>query len=129
MKDAKDAGQKLVDLVEFLNKYLPEPVKLVLFTSRQAPISKEQQKLLEEIAKLSRRVSLEVHDLDSSKEVASRYGVAAAPCTAVIGKRDFGQRFYGVTVGYELSSLLEALLMVSNGRSGPRAGGVDSSSR
>jgi glutaredoxin-like protein len=118
MTEPEDPGRKTIGLGEFLNKYLPAPVKLVLFTSRQAPASKEQRRLLEEIAKLSSKLSLEVHDLETNGDVAKRYAVAEAPCTAIVGTRDFGLRFYGVTVGHELSALLEVLLMASHGRSG-----------
>ncbi len=118
MTDAKDAGQKAVDLAGSLDKYLPEPVKIVLFTSKQASRSKDQRRLLEDVVKLSSRISLEVYDVESDREIASRYAVDEAPCTAILGKRDFGLRFYGVAAGHEFSTLIEAVLMVGNGRSG-----------
>ena len=91
-----------------------------MFTSKQAPLSAEQQRLLEELVSLSDRLSLEVHDMDTDAEAVGRYAVEFAPCTIVTGKRDYGVRFYGLTVGHELASLLETMLMVSNSRSGPQ---------
>lgn len=118
MAGAGDTKQETVNLREFLRQHLPEPVKLLLFTAKSAPLAKDQQGLLEDIVKLSERLSLEVFDLDADKEIAGRHGVDRAPCTVVAGRRDYGVRFFGLTGGYELSSLIEALLMVSNARSG-----------
>jgi glutaredoxin-like protein len=115
---APGGGRLEVGLAEFLRDYLPEPVTLVLFTAASAPTSREQQTLLEEFAKLSRQLTLEINDLAANREVAARYGVERAPCTIVRGRRDYGLRFYGVTAGHELATLLDALLMVSTGRSG-----------
>lgn len=37
------------------------------------------------------------------------------PAIAIIGEKDYGIRFYGIPAGYEFSSLLSAILMVSTG--------------
>lgn len=118
MASPGDKDQQAIALAEVLEKHLPEPVRLVLFTSKSAPLAKDQQRLLEEIVKLSKRLSLEVHDLDADREAAARHGVTRAPCTVVVGARDYGLRFSGVTGGYEAGSLIEAILMAGNARSG-----------
>lgn len=98
---------------------LKDPVTLVYFSQRHACGSCHQQReLLDELAALSDKIALEVHDLVDDAELAARYGVSKVPATAVIGERDYGIRFYGVTAGYEYSSLLEAIAMVSAGVSG-----------
>lgn len=118
MTDAHDTGREVIGIAELLQQHLPEPVKLVLFTSSSAPTSRDQQQLLEEIVKLSSRLSLAVYDLDANQDLGRAYDVDKAPCTAIIGARDYGMRFYGVTAGHELSTLLEGMLLASNGRSG-----------
>lgn len=118
MADAGDKERKTAGLEELLRQHLPGPVRLLLFTSRQAPFAAEQRRLLEELVKLSDRLSLETHDLEADAELARRHGVDKAPCTVVLGGRGAGLRFYGLTGGHELSSLLEALLMAGSARSG-----------
>jgi alkyl hydroperoxide reductase subunit F len=95
-------------------KQLHEPVRLVFFTQPHAcGACAEQQALLETLAGLSDRLSLEVHPLDSREAVD--YGIDKVPATVVRGKADHGIRFYGLTGGYEFGSLLEAIQLVSTG--------------
>lgn len=67
---------------------------------------------------LSDKFVLEIHHLEEDKELAARYKVDKVPATLIIGKRDNGIRFYGITLGYEFPSLLSAIMMASTGRSG-----------
>jgi glutaredoxin-like protein len=73
---------------------------------------------LNELASLSGMIDLRVKDLMSPEDEAAKYGVDKIPATAVLGKEDYGIRFYGLTAGYEFTSLLESPLMVSTGLSG-----------
>jgi NADH-dependent peroxiredoxin subunit F len=100
-------------------KNLVAPVTLLYFTQ---PVScgacREQQTLLEQLVALSDELKLEVRQLAADDHEAKRYGIDKVPATVVLGERDPGIRFYGLTSGYEFTSLLEAILMVSTGRSG-----------
>lgn len=98
---------------------LVKRVKLVFFTQPNACPSCEQQfELLKEVASLSDKLELEVYDFVLHGDEARNFKIDKIPATAVIGKKDYGIRFYGLTVGYEFASLLEAILMVSTERSG-----------
>ncbi|MDX9762145.1 MAG: protein disulfide oxidoreductase [Desulfomonilia bacterium] len=99
---------------------LVQPVKLVFFTQEMACEScRQQDGLLRTVAGLSDKLTLEVYDLVKDPGKAREYGVAKVPGTAVVSeKKDYGIRFYGVTAGYEFSSLVEAIFMVSRGSSG-----------
>ena len=102
-----------------LLKRLETPVNLVFFTQEHACVScREQETLLREIAALSDKLSFERRDLLADGDLARSYGINKVPATAVIGIKDYGIRFYGMTTGYEFSSLIEAILMASLGRSG-----------
>lgn len=93
---------------------LQDPVHLLFFTQPHAcGACREQQALLEALAALSDKLSLEVHPLDSSQ--AAGHGIDKAPATVVRGTTDPGIRFYGLTGGYEFGSLLEAIQLVSHG--------------
>jgi len=94
-------------------------VKLVFFTQKNAcQTCQAQLELLRELSSLSDKIELETYDLVEDGEQIRRFGIERIPATAVIGKKDYGIRFYGVTAGYEFQSLLQAILMVSAGSSG-----------
>ncbi len=98
---------------------LDRPVRLAYFTQKNAcGACREQQLLLEELTALSPKLTLEVRELVADAPEAKRYGVDKVPATLVLGDKDYGIRFYGLTGGYEFGSLLEAIVMVSTGKSG-----------
>jgi len=97
---------------------LKSPVRLVFFTGKNGcPACGRQEELLRELCKLTDLLKLEVHDLVLDGDLAMNYKVDKVPATAVVGDKDYRIRFYGLTGGYEFTSLLEAILLVSGGRS------------
>lgn len=74
------------------------------------------RRILQELAGLSDRVTLEEHSLATEPEMAVQYGIARAPAAAIIGAEDYGVRFYGMPAGYEFVTLLDLILDVSKGR-------------
>lgn len=98
---------------------LKNPVRLVFFKEKgSCPTCARQEELLREVCALSGRLKLETHDLVLDGDTARNYRIDKAPATAVLGERDYGIRFYGLTAGHEFTSLLEAILLISGGRSG-----------
>lgn len=107
------------EVKRILAETVTRPVRLVFFGQRHACAAcAEQQELLQAIAALSERLTLEIKDFEKDAAEAARLGIDKIPATAVIGERDHGIRFYGLCGGYEFTSLLEAILMVGSGRSG-----------
>ena len=74
--------------------------------------------MLEELAALSDKLSLEVYDFLLDKEKVAEYGVDKVPATVVCNGKDYGIRYYGMPAGYEFSTVLDAILDVSRGDSG-----------
>ena len=98
---------------------LPEPVKLIMFTqAMECQFCHETRELMEEVAALSDKLSVEVYDFIKDKERVLHYGIDKIPATVVEGKKDYGIRFFGIPSGYEFPSLMEAVLRVSTGESG-----------
>ncbi|MDO8805285.1 MAG: FAD-dependent oxidoreductase [Elusimicrobiota bacterium] len=96
---------------------LKSPVRLLLFTQKSAcPTCDRQEGLLRELCALTDLLKLEVHDLVLDGDTSLNYKIDKTPATAVVGARDYGIRFYGFTGGYEFTSLLEAIIMVSSGQ-------------
>lgn len=98
---------------------LVSPVKIAFFTQENAcPSCSQQRELLEELVSLSKKLELKIYDFVLHGDEVVNYKIDKIPATAVVGKQDYNIRFYGVTLGYEFNSLLEAILMVSTGNSG-----------
>ena len=95
------------------------PVKLVHFTQElNLEYGREARQLLEELAAMSDKLSLEVYNFLLDQEKVAAYGVDKVPATAVRNTKDYGVRFFGLPAGYEFSALLDAILAVSKGESG-----------
>ncbi|RMD68208.1 MAG: hypothetical protein D6819_09950 [Gammaproteobacteria bacterium] len=115
-EDAMPVDPKSLEEAKRLFARLQRPVRLVFFTQPFACAAcREQKALLEALAGLSDKVTLEVHQFAEDAEAVRTYGIERVPATAVVGERDYGIRFYGITAGYEFPSLLEAILLVSTG--------------
>lgn len=100
-------------------KRLKNPVKLLVFTQTIAcDFCAQTEEIAREVANLSDKISLEVYNFVTDKPVADRYGVDKIPATVVVGEKDYGIRFFGIPAGYEFTSLIEDIIMVSAGDSG-----------
>jgi glutaredoxin-like protein len=98
---------------------IKEPVKLVYFTQElECQFCRETRQLLEELKELSEKLSLEVYNFQLDQEKVAQYKIDKIPATVVEGEKDYGIRFYGIPSGYEFSSLLESILLVSQKESG-----------
>ena len=102
---------------EHFEKNLVEPVTLLFFTQTIAcQFCRETQQVLEELAGLSDRIALEAYNFVNDKEIATKYAIDKIPATVVMGAKDYGVRFYGIPSGYEFTSLVEAVVAVSRGK-------------
>ena len=109
--DATEIRERLREMVE--------PVKLIHFTQElNLEYGLETRRLLEEVAALSDKLTLEVHNFLIDKEKVTEYGVDKVPATVIRNGKDYGIRFYGIPAGYEFSTFLDAILNVSKGDSG-----------
>ena len=58
---------------------------------------------------------MESYDFTLDKEKVEQFKIDKVPATVIMGKEDFGIRFYGITAGYEFASLLETIYMIASG--------------
>jgi len=94
-------------------------VKLVMFTQEvECEYCQLTREMVEEIAALSDKISVEVHDFVQDASRAKDFGVDKIPAVIVMGDKDYGIRFYGIPAGYEFSTLIETILDVSRGEHG-----------
>lgn len=101
---------------------LAQPVKLILFTKAlDCEMCGETEKLLQEVAALSDKITLEISNVVLDKERAQQFGVDKTPAIVVMNGKDYGIRNYGIPAGYEFATLIEDIRMVSQGESGLQA--------
>jgi len=100
---------------DFKEKLL-DPVKIVMFTQEvECRFCSDTRKLAQEMATLSDKITTEVYDFMADGAKAKEYGIDKIPALAIIGKKDYGVRMYGIPYGYELQTLIEAIINVSKG--------------
>lgn len=95
-----------------------KPVTVRFFTQEmECGYCKETHQLLQEVSELSSKIQLEVYDFVADKEMVEKHHIDKIPATVVMDEEDRGIRFFGIPAGYEFSSLLSSLLLVSTGQS------------
>jgi len=99
---------------------LVNPVRLAVFSQALAdPESEQVRRLVEELAAIDSRLSVEALNFVLDKERVDALGIARIPAIAVMGaEKDYGIRLYGLPSGYEFGTLVETILDVSRGDSG-----------
>lgn len=96
-------------------------VKLVFFTQElECDFCRDTHNLLSEVVELSDKLEMEVYNLLTDAETAAKFKVEKVPALALVDENDtdFGIRYYGIPSGYEFASLLDDILMISEGDSG-----------
>ena len=98
-------------------KQLDKTVTLNFFTQEtECRFCKETRELLSELQKLSDKIKFEVFDFVKDQAEVKKYGIDKIPATAITTDEDFGIRFYGIPGGYEFTTLVQAILTVSTGK-------------
>ena len=106
---------------------LDAPVRLVVFTqgeggALECEMCADTRELITEVAALSPKLSVEVRDFVGDAEIVETYGIDKVPAIAIVRDGptpvDYGIRLYGIPSGYEFSTLIEDIVMVSRGDPG-----------
>ena len=100
------------------------PVQILFFGSKeQCEYCDDTLKLVDEVASLSDKLSVQAFDVDADADVADNYNVSLTPGLVITaegddGPIDYGVRYAGIPSGHEFSSLIQDLLLVSGRDSG-----------
>lgn len=93
-------------------------VTLSYFTQEmECDFCRETHELLEEVAAIHDKITLHVFDFKADQTEVGKYKIDKIPATVIGNAKDYGIRFYGIPAGYEFSTLLDGILMVSRGES------------
>jgi alkyl hydroperoxide reductase subunit AhpF len=100
-------------------------VQIIMFTERESPIiipgkepcemCSQTEQLLEEVASLSDKLTLTVHEISVAKDEAQALGIDRVPAFVFKGASRGQVRFFGIPSGYEFSALIADLVDVSSG--------------
>jgi glutaredoxin-like protein len=104
---------------------LKDKVKVVLFTSDDQKVCmycQQTKEVLDELAGLSNGlIEVETHNYDENREIAENYGVQQLPGFVILDKdsKNYNVIFHGAPFGHEFATLLEDLVIISNGANPP----------
>lgn len=105
---------------------MAHPVKLVVFSQAlQFPESEEVKRLVEELATLDSRLTVESKNFVIDADVAAALGIHHIPAIAILRAGedggpdvDYGVRFFGLPMQYDFGVLIDGIVDVSKGESG-----------
>lgn len=99
-----------------LAKGMKTLVNIVVFTQEmECKSCRDTRELAEELAQLSEKLAVETYDFLKDSSKAEFYKVDKVPALAVLGEKDYGIRYFGISTAYEFATFLKDLIMVSNG--------------
>jgi glutaredoxin-like protein len=100
------------------NTKLADPVKIIIFTQEiECRFCADTRQLAQEIAALvPDKITTEVYDFVANADKAKELKIEKIPALAILGKKDYGVRIYGIPYGYELQTLINAIIGVSTGK-------------
>lgn len=125
-------NQEILEQVQESLQNLSNPVMLRLFTKQDGCVMCEDtHQLLEEVAEASEKVRFEVFDIHANADLAQEHALQDAPALVILAEQedgthvDFGVAFLGIPSGYEFTSLINSMLLVSSGQSGLQQATLD----
>lgn len=121
-------AREQIFLRDFFAEQLTGPVKLTLFTQRPVPVfipGREEcthcpdvQAILTDIAGLSPKISLQIHERAEARPAAERLGIQRIPATVIRGVLNRPIVFYGLPAGEQFTVLINLFIAVSSGDTG-----------
>ena len=105
-------------LKEIFEKELKDEVRLIVFTQEiKCDFCEEVMEIVQELASLSKKIKVEAYDFLIDDGKVKEYGIDKIPAIAIMGRKDYGIRFYGLPSGYEFSAFVDDLVDISKGNS------------
>ena len=118
------SDQDKAQLKRDFRKDLEAEVRLRLFTQKPSPLTipgrecptcPQTQQLMEELAGLSPKLRLETIDAYSQPEAVREAGVTRIPAVVLSADDSARVKFYGIPLGYEMVTIIEAVKTISRG--------------
>ena len=111
-------------VVDLFDSQMVHPVHMIFFsTTDHCETCDDTSQILSEVSAISDKIHFQEYNLNDNPHLAQMYNVELAPYLVITGsdgeeKLDYGLRFAGIPSGYEFTSLIQAILLVSKRDSG-----------
>ncbi len=112
-------GKKDQESIQSHFQALTGKVRMVLFeAAMDCPYCSQTKELVTELADLSPQIDVEVYNYHTDDAAVRKYGITKIPAIVLLdgNEKDYGIRFYGIPSGYEFSTLIEDIMMISTGK-------------
>jgi alkyl hydroperoxide reductase subunit AhpF len=118
----------LAKIRTFFDSHLQDPVTVDLYTQPKSKLlvpgqpeceyCEETEQLLREVADVSDKITLDVHNVRENPDAGMAYGVSAADVPAFVlrGQNKGSVRYFGIPAGYEFAGFLNDIAEVSTGQ-------------
>ncbi len=95
---------------------LVDEVRLTVFTQEtECMFCRDARELVEEVATISNKLKVDVHDFVRDSGKAEEYGIDKVPAIIISGRKPYGIRFYGIPAGYEFKPFIDDIINASKG--------------
>lgn len=96
---------------------LSDEVKIIVFSQEnECQFCKETREFTLELGTLSDKIKVKIYDFVSNGDEVMKYKIKKIPAIAIVGKIDYGIRYYGVPAGYEMPALIDTIIDISKGK-------------
>lgn len=117
-------SELIEQIKDLFDAQMSNPVELLYFSTKDhCETCDETRQLLDEIASISDKLYVSNFDIDENPQLAQKYNVRLTPGLVIAAREadkllDYGIRFAGIPSGYEFSSFLQSIILVSKRNSG-----------
>ncbi|MEO0159936.1 MAG: thioredoxin family protein [candidate division WOR-3 bacterium] len=115
----REEDKKLIK--KLFDEKLKNNVKIIFFTQNlNCDYCYDTERILNEISELSDKIKVEKYNFITDSEKAEKWNVDKTPAIIITDEEENikGIRYFGIPAGYEFSSLIEDIIMVSSNESG-----------
>jgi glutaredoxin-like protein len=98
-----------------IDYFYQKPAGFYIAGRQECAYCEDVKTLLQEIASLSERLTLTLHDIEAGPEAAKTLGVDKVPATVIRGQANRPLRFFGVPAGTGFINFIETIVEASTG--------------
>ncbi len=117
-------NEQVVSQISQTFEQMKEPVQILFFGSQDnCEYCTDTRQLLEEVASIDEKVSLNFYDIKENADMAAKFNVERVPAIVIAAKdgdqvTDFGIQYSGIPAGHEFGTLINDIVLVSGRDSG-----------
>ena len=117
-------NEQVVSQISQTFEQMKEPVQILFFGSQDnCEYCTDTRQLLEEVAGIDEKVSLNFYDIKENGDMAAKFNVERVPAIVIAAKdgdqvTDFGIQYSGIPAGHEFGTLINDIVLVSGRDSG-----------